>query len=54
VRFAGHLSRTRAGGRTRICVRMTRAGRRTARASKSGYRSARAAVRVVRGSRFTG
>jgi hypothetical protein len=54
VRFTGHVSLTDANGRTRICVRMSRPGRRTAAASKQGFRTARAAVRVVQRSRFTG
>jgi Subtilase family len=53
VRFAGRSRRTGSDGRARICVRLAKLGRRTATAKRGGYRSARASVRVVRGSRFT-
>ncbi len=54
VRFAGSSRRTGKTGRVRICTRLRTTGRRTATAMRSGYRSARAAVRVVQRSRFTG
>jgi hypothetical protein len=54
VRFAGRSRRTTGSGRTRICARLTATGRHAATATRSGYGGARAAVRVIRGSRFTG
>ncbi|MEA2457587.1 MAG: hypothetical protein QOC95_559, partial [Thermoleophilaceae bacterium] len=54
VRFAGASGRSGRSGRARICTRLRRTGRRTATATRGGYRSAHAAVRVVQRSRFTG
>ena len=48
VRFAGRRARTRRGGAARIVVTLRRTGRRTARANKSGFRVARATIRVRR------
>jgi hypothetical protein len=54
VSLTGHRSLTGANGRTRICVRLSKPGRRIASARRRGYRPARAGVRVVQRSRFTG
>jgi hypothetical protein len=48
VRFAGHSARTSRGGVARLTVRLRRPGRRTARASRGGFRPATAALFVVR------
>jgi hypothetical protein len=48
VRFAGRRRRTARSGRTLICARFRHTGRRTATASRAGYRSARVSVRVLR------
>jgi hypothetical protein len=48
VRFAGKRVRTKANGRATITTRFRRAGRYTARASRSGMRGASARVRVTR------
>jgi hypothetical protein len=54
VRFNGRTRRTSKAGRATICARLRATGRRSASAKRAGYRSARASVRVVRGTRFTG
>lgn len=46
VRFAGRRARTGRAGRVRIAVTPRRPGRRTARASKPGFRAARATIRM--------
>jgi sugar lactone lactonase YvrE len=46
VRFGGKSAHTGRRGRAAITVRFRHAGRKTARASKAGYRTARKAVRV--------
>jgi hypothetical protein len=48
VRFAGRSHRTGRRGRASFTVRLSRRGVRTAVASKRGYRSGRASVRVLR------
>ena len=48
VRFAGRRGRTSNAGRFRTCVRLRRARRYTARASRSGFRTASVRVRAVR------
>jgi polyvinyl alcohol dehydrogenase (cytochrome) len=48
VRFAGHSKRTASNGVARITLRLRHAGRRTARATKPGYRAGTAAVRARR------
>src|SRR4051794_1643008 len=48
VRFAGHSARTNAAGRATMRVRLRRAGRRRAVASKPTFRRANAVVRIVR------
>jgi PKD repeat protein len=57
VRFAGHTAHTSRRGAARICLALHR-GTYTARASKHGYRSARATVRITAAPRkapaFTG
>jgi hypothetical protein len=47
VRVGRRLVRTGRRGRIRVRVRFNRTGRRVLRASKPGYRKARAWVRVV-------
>jgi hypothetical protein len=56
VRFAGRRARTDERGRARIAVRLRRAGRYRALASRAGLRRGRATVRAVRRAapRFTG
>jgi hypothetical protein len=54
VSFAGRSRRTGRSGRARICARFARAGVHAATATRSGFLSARASVRAVRRSRFTG
>ncbi|MEA2422243.1 MAG: hypothetical protein QOF55_1342 [Thermoleophilaceae bacterium] len=54
VSFAGQSRLTNGSGRARICARLLGSGSRRATVTRSGYRSARASVRVVRGTRFTG
>jgi hypothetical protein len=54
LRFAGRQRRSGKDGRARVCARLARVGSHRATAARSGYRSARASVRVVRGTRFTG
>jgi hypothetical protein len=49
VRFAGETAMTGGHGKARICVRLDRAGKRTARFDKRGFESDRAKVKVVRG-----
>jgi hypothetical protein len=49
VRFAGKRARTGRGGRARIVATLRHAGRRTARATKPGFRAALATVRVRHG-----
>lgn len=48
VRFAGRRIRVGRKGTTRVVARFRRTGRRSARASKPGFRGARAWVRVAR------
>jgi hypothetical protein len=48
IRFAGRRRRTGRRGRTSIVVRFRRRGVRRVRASKAGYRSGTARVRVRR------
>jgi hypothetical protein len=47
VRLGGKSVRTNRRGRAGLTVRFHRAGRKRARATRSGYRSARAFVRVT-------
>ena len=46
IRFAGKTATSDAAGKARICVKPRRAGSLTAKASKTGYRSGQARVRV--------
>jgi glycerophosphoryl diester phosphodiesterase len=59
IRFAGRTARTGARGRAAVRVRLRGSGRRVARATRPGFRPARATVRVLRARRaraprFTG
>lgn len=54
IKVGGHTTKTGKGGTATACVAFSAAGTIRARATKSGYRAAVAAIRVTTAPKFTG